>query len=323
MVFKLPFSLKELVVKEIQVHSQDLVACLPTSVGSLAQTQFSPPSSSGTVADTAPGQPDALTSTLEEAQLVAIRARHSDYWFNLQTFSNSTLQPLVESLLRARFANLERLEAKAIVNWSVSHVPLLSGNLESVLINVTAKSPVISAPDAPQPPTSEKKSQAAASSSALFKTFCASMPPSLTQLYFSIPIPHWGPRQLPKTLTLLACDASQFNVDSYCDMPRALTALRLTNVEKFFAKHALGLPTGLQVLDIQCPTLKEEVFGHLPQTLTALRRTSSSQQALWLGHQNLAVLGSLGRTQIVEHLSAHHKSELKPLLSPEDLQHRG
>jgi hypothetical protein len=93
----------------------------------------------------------------------------------------------------------------------------------------------------------------------------------LKRISFSDPITHCVPRLLPRTLEILECDASQWNLASYHDLPPTLTALRIFKVSKFFRKHALSLPVNLKVLDVECLSMEDRVVADLPRTLTVLR----------------------------------------------------
>lgn len=297
-VLELPSTLKKLVVKEINLKSTDLVSCLPTFGKSHINASFSQNSTVGS--DT---EFEKFISTVKEEKWTEIRERLFDYWMNLKILSNSSLLPIAENFLMACFSNLEHLEMSCKINWEISLFPLLPPLLESILIPLsnkdTVKKMMILDPIATEKDDTSNLSQMFSTrclttriyfysplkgrvssrrgndpelvANQLLKPCYAALPANLKRISFSDPITHCVPRLLPRTLEILECDASQWNLASYHDLPPTLTALRIFKVSKFFRKHALSLPVNLKVLDVECLSMEDRVVADLPRTLTVLR----------------------------------------------------
>jgi hypothetical protein len=260
-IFFLPSTIKEFVVKEISLKSFHLAPCLPNHVGSNEIVIGS------------------LASKLEEAKLNEFRNHHSDYWSTLRCLSNTTILPIVESLLMTMFSNLQRLEMICNVDWDVVHIPLLPPLLESSLLKFNNEQHVLQITGGALNPNQTPESMGTLKNASskempvkrILRPYFAALPSSLKRISFSFPLPHWAPRLLPRTLEILECDGSLLNLQSYRDLPRTLTAVGLSKVPKFYPKHALSLPPCLQLLTIECVTMDDRVMAHLPRTLTALK----------------------------------------------------
>lgn len=84
------------------------------------------------------------------------------------------------------------------------------------------------------------------------------------------PLPHTAPAVLPRNLTILYANASQWTSDSFLDLPRGLKQLFITAIKAFRRQHAQKMPSQIHTLSINCRRLYDPALAHLPASLTQL-----------------------------------------------------
>lgn len=279
-------TLAELELRTIKVHSAHLISLLPNSYPSASNrfiaipgTDFSPEVS------TLP-----LEGILNETQFEELKNRVSSRWLCLTHLSHSDLVPTVEEVLKSCFPGLIDLKFDVTADWGLEHLPFLPPKLDAFDLPLSIQKIVsqigigASSPSETQIGSSKAKfcffspskgrmatsrvESAPLLAQLLFKTCYSALPATLTCLEFgSLQLSHWVPKLLPRTLTMLNCNSSHFNADSYRQLPPSLVALRIRTTGNFQAKHVTALPAGLKTLDIDCESLNDAVVGHLPRGL--------------------------------------------------------
>jgi hypothetical protein len=281
----MPKTITEIVVKAISLSSSDLVSALPTFGSSDINASFMRPNDYIK-------EISRLIDPSREKELFEIRILHYEYWSNLTTLSNASLQPIVDSLLHTLFPKLEHLKMACKVVWEISDLPLLPSSLETILVPLSSEATVsrmhlkysgaLSAYIVEfYCPSKGGMSyhignNARVVADLLLKPCYASLPSHLTRISFPHSVSHWVPKLLPRTLETFECVADELNVASYRDLPPGLTTLKLDKVNKFFPKHALALPQSIRILMLQYRKLEGRVLEHLPRSLKVLKSDSDS-----------------------------------------------
>jgi hypothetical protein len=281
----LPPTLTHFELNSISVRSSQLASVLPTSHQSSTSQFIAAPNDSLRPEDS----PLPLETKLTETQISELKSRIIPEWISLTELSPSKLIPIVEFVLKACHPELKDLKFGLTVEWELEDLPFLPPNLETLDIPLSIQRVVSQLETGALTPESDggakkarvrffspKKGRMAMSrvdsapvlAQMLFKTCYTALPQTLTQLKLhSLELPHWVPKLLPRTLTLLSCDGSHFNTDSYRQLPSSLLALGIRTSGKFHRKHAAALPVGLKSFEIVYEALVDSTIGHLPRGL--------------------------------------------------------
>jgi hypothetical protein len=285
-VLELPSTLTQLELKTITVKSSHLVPLLPKSSKVSLKLPLRPPNTDGSTL----AAPSLLERHLSPSQIDSLKSRVSPHWLDLNHLSHSEITPIIDYVLKERHSELNDMKYAVDATWKLIHVPLLPPKLVSFNIPILTEEVVegleyerllsdigerksrirFFSPNKGRMATSRVESTLVFSQ-LLMKPCYGAIASTMTHLRLdALELPHWAPKLLPRTLVLLACDSSLFNVASYGELPSSLTALSIMTSGRFHRPHASSLPVGLKSLHISNGTLGNSTIERLPRGLEEL-----------------------------------------------------